>query len=143
MQRQCSHFGPSNHPTRRVGPFVQLGLDAEASRGPSVTDQLHDGLEGAERTAEPVLGDVTEEAVLNLVPLAGAGRRVGDVDAQTQVIGQPLQFCLPCALAIAVAAARIGRDQEGVGLWVGPPPHHRPPLANRSDRERRRAEYVW
>src|SRR6266851_7280347 len=100
-QRQRSHLRLGYHLSRRVAPFVQLGLDAQASRRPGVTDQLHDRLEGVERTASPVLGDVTEEAVLDLVPLAGAGREVRDMDTQTQVISQALQFRLPRARAIA------------------------------------------
>src|SRR5712692_628047 len=110
MQRQRTHLRLAHVLPRWVGPLVQLGLDAQASLRPRVTDQLHDRLEGAERTASPVLGDVTEEAVLDLVPLAGAGREVRDVNTQTQVISQALQLRLPSARAIAVAAARIGRD---------------------------------
>jgi hypothetical protein len=38
----------------------------------------------AERTASPILGDVAEQAMLDLVPFARAGREVRDVDAQAQ-----------------------------------------------------------
>ena len=76
MQCQGSHLRLGDDSTRRVGPLVQLRLDAQASRRLRVSDQLHDRLEGVERTAAPVLGDVTEEAVLDLVPLAGATGRV-------------------------------------------------------------------
>jgi hypothetical protein len=58
-------------------------------------------LKGTERTTAPILIDVTEEAMLDLVPLAGAGREVRDVDPETQVVGQPLQLLLPRARAIA------------------------------------------
>ena len=74
MQCQRSHLRLADDPTRLVGPLVQLRLDAQASRRLRVSDQLHDRLEGVEWTAAPVLGDVTEETMLDLVPLAGAGR---------------------------------------------------------------------
>jgi hypothetical protein len=38
-----------------------------------------------QRLAAPVLGDVRKHAVLDLVPFAGAGREVADVNAQTQL----------------------------------------------------------
>jgi hypothetical protein len=63
IHRQGSHLGLGDGPTRRVGPRVQLGLDAQASRRFGVPDQLHNGLEGAEGTASPVLRDVADEAV--------------------------------------------------------------------------------
>ncbi len=57
------------------------------------------------------------------------------MDAQTEVVGQALQCGLPPARAIAVAAAGIGGDVEGIRRGVRRPPHHRPPLADRRDRE--------
>jgi len=52
--------------------------------------------------------------MLDLVPLTRARRKVRDVDAQPQVIGQTLQRGFPAPRAIAVTAARIGGDIEGV-----------------------------
>jgi hypothetical protein len=49
-----------------------------------VADQVDHGLKGAERTAAPVLHDVTERAMLDLVPLAGTQGEVRDMDRQTQ-----------------------------------------------------------
>jgi hypothetical protein len=58
--------------TRRVAPRVQLRLHPQVSRPARVADQVDHGLKGAEGTAAPVLRDVTRQAVLDLVPPAGA-----------------------------------------------------------------------
>src|SRR3954463_5695006 len=48
-----------------------------------------------ERVAAPILGDVAEQAVLDLVPLRGAGRIVADRDRQPGLVGKLLQLELP------------------------------------------------
>ena len=110
MQRQTSHLGRGHDQAGLVAPFIKLGLDAQAGGRARMADEVDDRLEGAERTAAPVFGDVAEEPVFNLVPLARARREMRDMDAQAEVVGQLLQGGLPPARAIAVAAAGIGRD---------------------------------
>jgi hypothetical protein len=48
--------------------------------------------------------------VLDLVPLARAGREVRDADRQAGPIREPLEFYLPAAGARDVAATCVGRD---------------------------------
>src|SRR3954471_6752085 len=43
-------------------------------------NQIYDGRMADERAASPILGDVAEQAMLDLVPLRGAGRIVADRD---------------------------------------------------------------
>ena len=62
--------------------------DAQPGRGACVANQVDHGLEGAQRTPAPVLRDVAEQPMLDLVPLARARREVADVDAQAGVVGQ-------------------------------------------------------
>ena len=50
---------------------------------------------GEQRLAAPVLGDEGEQAVLDAVPFAGAGRVMGDGDGQPGSVGELLQFDLP------------------------------------------------
>jgi hypothetical protein len=76
--------------------------------------------------------------MLDLVLLARARREIRDVNPEAQVIGQLLQLLLPRARAIAVAAARIGRDEQRVDLRIRRTAHHRPLLADRGDGERGR-----
>jgi hypothetical protein len=50
--------------------------------------------------------------MLDLVPLAGAGRQVTDGDRDIKFVGQLLQLQLPQPHPRAVAAAAVGRDQQ-------------------------------
>ena len=50
--------------------------------------------------------------MLDLVPLAGAGRQMAHGDGKLDFIGQLLQFDFPQAHAIAVASAAIGGDHQ-------------------------------
>src|SRR5262252_11221484 len=43
----------------------------------------------------PVLADEGEQAVFDLVPLAGAGRQVADHDVEAEFVGQLLQLAFP------------------------------------------------
>ena len=58
-------------------------------------DELDDHLVGQQRLAAPVLGDEREHAMLDAVPLAGAGRVMGDADGQAGLGGELLQLDLP------------------------------------------------
>src|SRR6187200_1217007 len=73
--------------------------------------------------------------MLDPVPLAGAGRQMADGDAQTEFIGQRLQFALPQAYPSAVTAAAIGGDQQATGLRIAGATHAVPPAADRIDGE--------
>ena len=90
MERQAVHLRGGNDDAGRVAALVELGLDAQARGGASVANQFDDRFKRAERTASPILGDVTEEAMLDLVPLAGAGRQVTHGDGEAEFIGQLL-----------------------------------------------------
>ncbi len=59
-----------------VGALVEAGVDAQAGAGRGRRDQVDDRLATDERLAAPVDRDEREQAVLDLVPLAGAGREV-------------------------------------------------------------------
>ena len=60
----------------RVAVSVEAGVDLEAAAGGGRTDEVDDGFERDEWFAAPVDRDEREEAVLDLVPLAGARRQV-------------------------------------------------------------------
>ena len=67
-----------------------------------------------QRLAAPVLGDVGEEAMLDLVPFAGAGRKVATVTASPVSLAKRLQFAFPQPDPRTVAAAAIGGDQQAL-----------------------------
>ena len=83
----------------------------------------------------PVLGDVTEQPMLDLVPLAGPRREVTDAYAEVALIGELLEFQFPGPCPVAVAASGVGGDEQGRRVRVGSPTHPLPPLANRRDGE--------
>ncbi len=76
--------------------------------------------------------------MLDLVPLAGARRKVTHLDRQAALIGPALQFPFPPVVARAVAPPAIGGDQQPGGPRVAGLPHRRPPLADAGHGKHRR-----
>ena len=108
----------------------------EAGVGRGGGDQLDDDLVADQRLAAPVLGDEGEQAVLDLVPFAGAGREVADGHGQAGLVGEALQLELPQPDARAVAAAAIGGDQQPARRRDSARcPMSLPPAADALDRE--------
>ena len=60
-----------------IGVGIQLGVNREAGSRSGRGNEIYDRLETAEWFAAPVLADVGEEAMFDLVPLAGAGAAGG------------------------------------------------------------------
>src|SRR3990172_3544088 len=84
-----------------------------------------------------VLADEREEAMLDLVPLAGSGREVADGDRQPALVGEPLQLGLPQTGAVAVRAAAVGGDRQALGVGVALVSELLPPPLDRGDGELR------
>ena len=94
-----------------------------------------------EGTPTPVLADEREQAMLDLVPLAGARRERGHVDGQSALIGEPRQLPFAQTNTGSIAAAAVGPDQQRASPRVGRLAHMPPPAADRGHREGRR--YVF
>ena len=110
MDVQACHLGIAHLESLRIVVGIELAGDAQASGRGGSGDQLDDGEAGGERFAAPVLGDVTEEAVLDLVPFRGSGRVVAKGDDEPGLVGELLEFDFPEPQAGAVGAAAIGRE---------------------------------
>src|SRR5262245_34651953 len=93
--RQFCHFGGGDLDAFLVGPRIEYALDLQARLCRGGADQLDDGDAIHQRFSSPVLGNVAEEAMLNLVPFRGAWRQVMDVNGEVCVIGELLQLNLP------------------------------------------------
>src|SRR5665213_3786704 len=78
-----------------IGPLVEFGFDRQASLRGGVRDEVDDDVVGEQRPTAPVLRNVAEHAVLDLVPLARAGWEVGDRDADAGFVGKTLESHLP------------------------------------------------
>src|ERR1022692_3702787 len=68
--------------SRRVSTVIHCGMDGQALCGSRSGDEVDDNLEADERFSRPVLADEAEQTMLNLVPLAGAWRKVANCDPQ-------------------------------------------------------------
>ena len=55
-------------------------------------DEIYDHFQGLQRSATPVTRDVTEESMFDLVPFAGSGRIVADLEDHSCLVGNLLQF---------------------------------------------------
>jgi len=62
----------------------------------------------AQRLAAPVDSDERKQAMLDLVPLAGAGRQVANRCGKLELVGQFLKLDFPKTHTISVAATTIG-----------------------------------
>ena len=92
---QCRELGIAYFDRGLIVVRVQCRLHHQAGTRPRAGDQLDDGLAAVQRPAAPVLRDEAEQAVLDLVPLARAGREVADDDLQARLVSQALQLDAP------------------------------------------------
>jgi len=72
MQCARAHLGRGDCDAGARPARVPLRAHAQPRRGAGVADQVDDRFEGPARASPPIRGDVTEDAMLDLVPLAGA-----------------------------------------------------------------------
>src|SRR6478672_5380681 len=92
---QSINFLIVNDDACRVLAGIQCRSHAQAFRGARGTDELDDGFEVNEWAPTPILGDMAEEPVLDLVPLRCSWREVADANLEAGAVGQFLQFNLP------------------------------------------------
>src|SRR3954447_5819704 len=121
----------------RVGRRVECGADGQAGLGGGAANEVNDHVVAHQGTAAPVLRDVGEQAVFDLVPLAGTRREVADGHAQPGLVREALQRDLPQPRAAAVAAAPVGGDEQVGGTGVGGGAHLLPPAADGGNRQLR------
>src|SRR5580658_8204543 len=84
-----------------------------------------------QRFTAPVLRNVTEEPMLDLVPFARSRRQVADAQSQSRPFGQLLQRNLPQPTAAAVAPTAIGCDQQLTRTGITLRTHLSPPSPDR------------
>ena len=84
------HFGVGHLDAGRIGVLIELATNLQTGLGRRCGDQLDDDLMADERFAAPVAGDEREQAMLDLVPLAGAGGQVTHRDGNAEFVGQLL-----------------------------------------------------
>ena len=129
----CGHLGVGDDNPAGILAGVEFAAHGEASFGGGGGYQLDDDPIADEWFGTPVLADEGEEAVLDLIPLAGAGRQVADRNVEVEFVGQRLQFAFPQPHPRAIAAAAIGGDQQSGCLGIASPTDGEPPLADAID----------
>jgi len=80
MQRQLVHRGLADIDAGWILTVIESRLDTQPLRRSRAANEGNNHLEGSERSASPVPGDVTEEAMLDLVPFACPWRKVAGVN---------------------------------------------------------------
>src|SRR3954451_21518916 len=80
-----------------VGVGVKFGVDPQSRLGCGAPDQVHHYRSAYQRSPTPVLRDMTEHPVLDLVPLARARWEMAHGNPETDRISEPLQGDLPQA----------------------------------------------
>ena len=92
---EAFHLGISDLDAFLIGGGVEHGLHFEAGRGRRRGDQIDDRSMVRERPTAPVLRDVAEHAMLDLVPFRSSRRVMSDLDGETGFVGEFLKLNLP------------------------------------------------
>ena len=121
-----------------IATCVELAADRQARFGCRGANQIDDDAIADQRLGTPVHADEREQAVLYLVPLAGSGRQVVDIDLDAEFVGQALQLTLPQARARGVAAAAVRGDRQVSGVRIPGGADVLPPAADGLHGEGRR-----
>jgi len=116
---------------RRILILIHFRADSKSSICFCASNELYDRCIAYQRAAAPVLCDMAEHTMFNLVPFTGSRWKVADFQAQAKFVGQLLQRHLPQACAAAVTASAVCRNQQLLGVRVSPPAHLSPPSPDR------------
>jgi hypothetical protein len=114
----------------RVFAGVEHGLDFESGRGRGGLDRGDDDFVAGQWSPAPAVGDLGEEPVLDLVPLRSARRQVAHGDLQAGLERELGQAHLPQPVAVCVAPAGVGGDQQAAGARILARPLSPPPAAD-------------
>jgi len=91
---EATHLGVGDFDAFGIGAFVKFAVHPQAGPRCGGCDQLDHGEPTGQRLAAPSLGDVAEQAVLDLVPLRGSGWKVADLKRQAgEAQGSSASFC--------------------------------------------------
>lgn len=95
LQINLTQFIVRDNDARGIGLRIQSAANFKACLGGRCRNQIDDYFVADEWFTAPVLADIREETMFNLVPFAGAWRQVTHSNRQVEFIGQFLEFDLP------------------------------------------------
>jgi hypothetical protein len=96
-----------------------------------MADQVHHDLQAPQGLTTPILRDVAEHPVLDLIPLARTRWKVADRNRQADLIRKSLNSDLPQPSPTAVAPATIGNHQQFTRLRIVLRSDPQPPTTQR------------
>src|SRR5215467_1953471 len=100
-----------------------------------ISNQLDNYFTTDQWLSTPVGRNLAEQAMLNLIPFAGPGRKMADPDHKAQFIGQMLQRDFPEPTSAAITTATISGDQQFTRVPIQGLAQLVPPSSNRFDRK--------
>src|SRR5271170_962920 len=109
---------------------VEICLNSQPCFGCSRRNEIDNHLVTDQRTPTPIHGNEREQAMFDLVPLAGPRWIMTYGHIQSRLIGPVLQFHLPESEAIPIATAAIRANQYLVSVGIKGMSHLAPPAAN-------------
>ena len=126
-QVQFFHLLIRNRNACRVDILIEFRLDGQARGGRRVADSLHDHFMIDERSPTPVFGNMTKHPMFNFVPFAGARREVADMDTESRLIREALQFDFPAPTTARIAPPTVRGNESLAGLGIQRLSHVHPP----------------
>ena len=90
LEIESAEFGVGNLQADRIDASIQFGADLQSCLCRRVRDQIDDDVVTHQWSATPILSDVAEHAMLDLVPLAGSRREMAYPNRNAQVHSQVL-----------------------------------------------------
>ena len=106
------------HDTCGVVRRVKFGVYSQTLGRRRIGDTANDHLKAQQRTTSPILSDMSEHSVIDLVPFPRARQEVTHMNRYPQPISEPVQRRVPTAGTAAAAPAAVVRDQQGTGAAV-------------------------
>src|SRR5260370_42349497 len=113
-----SQFLVADFPTFLVGAVVDPRMDFQSRFCGCRADRFNYDLQGLQRRALPIAGNVAKHPMFDLVPFARSRGIVVDFDDQTRLVTPLLQLHLPQAGPRTVAAAAVSCHQQPFGSPV-------------------------
>src|SRR5262249_3317134 len=92
---QCRHLSLGHLDAEIIATCVELCANRESGLGGRGTNKLDDHLTASKWAAAPVLRDVREEFMFDLVPLAGSRRKVAYAYREIRLVCKCLKRHLP------------------------------------------------
>src|SRR5271166_1489707 len=129
------HFRVRDLDALWIGVAIEFAADFETGFRRGVGDQFDDDEEAEEWRRAPVLRDVAEHAMLDLVPLRSPWRIGANLNDQTGFVRELLEGQLPEPQPRTIGAAAVGRDHQAPHPGIELPTHLIEPASDGVDGE--------